>query len=290
MVANTFVTSASVLSSIRLVVIHGGMAHEDELLGAALILAKVGTDVRLERRDPTPEEMADPTVVKLDIGKQYVPESSALDHHQSKDLPCAAVLAGEWLGVKDDLLGAFQAIGMVDEIDRNGPFAVAKKLGIDPQLIFRLQSPLAGALKGMFERCKGTVPQHLVELLREIGKDFLSRAERFGKDLTVLKALKTFTVKGLKAVRLPDKEPNDLRGTPALQAYLDAEGVNIFVNLSRDNKSLQVTRVNDHPKVDFGRLKGGPIQTDFVHVNGFTAVLKNESDLDAALEIAIAAV
>jgi hypothetical protein len=282
---NSFVATTEIVAAVRTVVIHVGGAHEDEILGTALILAKTSAIVRVERRDPTTQDLADPTVVVLDVGKQYAPELSNLDHHQDATLPCAAVLAARWLGIEAEILGAFPALALVDKLDRTGPMAVAKELGVAPKLIFDFQSPLAGAVKSMIEKVRGALPPHLVDLLRDIGLTITGQAERFGRDLAALKALQTFEVKGLKAVRLSD----ELRGTPALQEYLDSSGVNIFINRGRDNASWQVTRVNDHPKVDFRRLKGGPIVTTFVHANGFTAAVVNESDIRPALEAAIEA-
>jgi len=293
---NTFVSSIETLAAVRVIVTHNGPAHDDETVGTMVLLAKIKAarvalgltlpPVRVERRDPVAADFADSSVIVLDVGKQPLDlVQGNLDHHQDPNEVCAAILAARYVGLEAEMLGAFPALSITDKLDRKGPFAVAKELGVEPKLIFGLQSLLGAALKGRFEKFNGAVADHFVELLCELGEELVDQAERFGRDLAALLALPTFEVKGgLKAVRLPD----ELRGTPALQAFLDQSGVNLFLSKERSNKGYQMTRVNDHPAIDFRRLKDGPIGMLFIHPAGFTAAVLKESDVDAALEVAIA--
>ncbi|RME27279.1 MAG: hypothetical protein D6806_04870, partial [Deltaproteobacteria bacterium] len=65
------------------IVTHGGQAHHDELLAVALALGRFGP-LPVERRDPTGEELDDPRVMVIDIGRRHEPRLLDFDHHQWK--------------------------------------------------------------------------------------------------------------------------------------------------------------------------------------------------------------
>ena len=69
------------------IITHAGKAHLDDLMACAIAVAHLriwndSTDVTIERRDPTYEELDDSTVVVLDVGGRYEPTNSNFDHHQ----------------------------------------------------------------------------------------------------------------------------------------------------------------------------------------------------------------
>lgn len=74
-------TVVEVLSSIRLAITHPGIFHGDET-SAWAYLKLLGITAPLERRIPTAEELADPTVLVFDIGGQHDVTLRNFDHHQ----------------------------------------------------------------------------------------------------------------------------------------------------------------------------------------------------------------
>lgn len=64
------------------VIVHGGEFHADEVSCIAMLaIVFPEFELRVERRDPTPEELADPTVFVLDVGGKLEPELNNYDHH-----------------------------------------------------------------------------------------------------------------------------------------------------------------------------------------------------------------
>ena len=79
--------------TMKYIVVHGGRAHLDDVMACALamcrkgpasqddgiqeILAKEWITTPIYRRDPTPDELADPTILVLDVGRKLEPGFSA---------------------------------------------------------------------------------------------------------------------------------------------------------------------------------------------------------------------
>lgn len=68
------------MNDLKLIVVHPGIFHADDIMAVAYLLSLVSVPV--VRRNPTPEELADPQVACVDVGGQNAPELSNYDHHQ----------------------------------------------------------------------------------------------------------------------------------------------------------------------------------------------------------------
>jgi len=80
-------------NEITKIITHGGPAHRDEFLGCCLVLSKF-PNVPIYRRDPTKEELADPTCAVVDVGRDFNPSLHNYDHHQfSRDSAPACALS-----------------------------------------------------------------------------------------------------------------------------------------------------------------------------------------------------
>lgn len=65
----------------KAIITHEGIFHADEAMATAIVKKKVGW-LPVFRRNPTPAEMQDSSIIKLDVGGIYDPSISAYDHHQ----------------------------------------------------------------------------------------------------------------------------------------------------------------------------------------------------------------
>jgi len=71
----------------RYAVIHGGECHRDELYSVGLaanlglISTVIGSATEVYRRDPTEEDLRDPMVLVMDVGRRLQPERLNFDHH-----------------------------------------------------------------------------------------------------------------------------------------------------------------------------------------------------------------
>jgi uncharacterized UPF0160 family protein len=63
------------------IITHGGVFHADDLFACAYLQSFLGP-LPIIRRDPTPAEMADPAIIKIDVGGVFDVGTSAYDHHQ----------------------------------------------------------------------------------------------------------------------------------------------------------------------------------------------------------------
>ena len=76
--------------TLKHVVTHNGRAHRDDFFAVALAIYHHGVHT-VVRRDPTEEELNDPNVLVLDVGRRYEPGLNNFDHHQlpPSQLDCA---------------------------------------------------------------------------------------------------------------------------------------------------------------------------------------------------------
>lgn len=153
------------------IITHGGMAHMDDFMSVCMLAAKFDGDVNVYRRDPKPEELADPNIYVVDVGKKHQPELNNYDHHQLPRDPakCALTLLEERFGWGLANLGWF---GVVELRDVSGPKAVADKFGFQKYPYF-MQSPVEKSMMAMFQKCYGhlAVDHDLIKMMTKIGED-----------------------------------------------------------------------------------------------------------------------
>lgn len=75
-------TSKCILDAVKEIVTHPGKFHADELFAVAY-LREAGCTAPVSRRVPTPEDLANPRVLIVDVGGQYDPYLLNFDHHQN---------------------------------------------------------------------------------------------------------------------------------------------------------------------------------------------------------------
>lgn len=89
----------------KYIVTHSGRAHRDEFYAVGLAAVLFGI-TKVFRREPTTEELEDPDVLVVDVGRQFNPTWGNFDHHQ---LPrgtkeCALSLMAKWFEVPHELV------------------------------------------------------------------------------------------------------------------------------------------------------------------------------------------
>lgn len=135
--------SFDVLSAIRMVIVHpGATSHQDEQVASALAVTFGAANV-IERREPTEAELNDASVLVLDIGNQLDWDRRNIDHHQldRTQVDCAYSLLADKLGVRADLEKLFPWFSLGAVMDQQGPYQVAKNIGVTPDNLFALLGP-----------------------------------------------------------------------------------------------------------------------------------------------------
>lgn len=76
------------------IIVHNGMFHADDVMAIAILRQIFGaTEVPIMRtNEVAQEDLNDPDVFVVDVGRQYVPSLNNYDHHQDDSLPSACML------------------------------------------------------------------------------------------------------------------------------------------------------------------------------------------------------
>ncbi len=111
------------------VIVHPGRFHLDEVVAVSLlklICEKNSEELFLRRCLPTQEELDDPETWVVDVGGIYNPALRNFDHHQDRNLQCAAVLVAEAALSPEDLKKLKSFLQAVDEADRGNKTSADK--------------------------------------------------------------------------------------------------------------------------------------------------------------------
>jgi len=251
------------------IIVHPGQAHEDEIMAVALLLGNEedGRDTLIERREPTLEDLADPSIFCVDVGRQHIPSLNNFDHHQrgrnEKPENAASLVARH---IKLDTSEFIWWDNFV-LLDVSGPNAVAQKMGLE-RFPFSLQSGILSGLKNVFE----ANPNVLVPVLREIGKSLIKMSTDAKTESVAWRtSAEVQEVKGLNVIVWEKKLPGNWAGK-IKNEFEKAHHITIAAAIMPDDRGdgWTLLRFNDHVSVDMNRLQGD-IRAKFIHAGGFVA-------------------
>lgn len=264
---------------IRTILTHPGGAHKDELLAVCLLVAR--HRVPVVRREPTPADLDDPGVVVIDVGGQHDPSRSNFDHHHfpREHAPtCALSLVLQDLGLYDDALNFCDWLEPAEWFDSRGPKRTAEWLGVPRRAISRLNSPIDITVLRRFARTERLEPgDPLYEFLGFVGSDLLEYLQgvRQGIDEVAARVEHWSLMAGdvaLDAVFLPRGEPAIDEPSSAVANYIRERKlesrVAAMVYPDRRGDGYGIARFEDHPALDFGRVRDEP-DVHFAHVSGY---------------------
>ena len=267
--------------TINQIVTHPGGAHKDEVLACSVLLALY--PVPIFRREPTEEDLADPRTCVVDVGHRHEPERSNFDHHQfprDHRPTCALSLVLDFLGVYEDAVRFCDWLEPAEWLDCRGPVTTAEWLGVERDVLTRLNSPVDVTLLRRFAR-ENTLRSGdvLWEWMRMIGEDLLdylktlrSRLEKIGEhaELWELQAKgDSFRVLFMpRTDPLPDEPSFGLGRFIESQGWADSTAGLIYPD--RRGSGYGLSRFNDDPRLNFTRIEAQP-DVHFAHKQGFVA-------------------
>ena len=255
------------------IVTHGGGSHMDELISVCIVLAMNDDIEYVERRPAKPEEIADPTVWVLDQGGFHDPENRNFDHHQfpAGTRKCTLSLIADHFDLKNDLDETvwFRVLVLDDTL---GAIKTAGELDCSATLLKGLMNgPINEFVLARFEQAKKLDSENeLVKLLSAIGTHIVTNIRNMKERLQLIREKAEFDeVNGLKVLFFMEDVPDPKL---SIAAYLKETGKNtgVVVVANTRESGWSLSRVADHPRVDFRRIKDADDVT-FVHVNGFVA-------------------
>ena len=260
---------------------HPGGAHTDEFLACSVLLTL--HPVAIARREPSPAELANPSVCVVDVGHRHEPALNNFDHHQlPKDHPptCSLSLVLQHLGIYDDARQFCDWLETAEWFDTRGPIDTAKWLGTTADVLAKLNSPITATLLKRFALAKRIEPaEPLWEMMRLIGADIVDYVNSLRARLAFLADHAQFWTLELagrpaQVLFLPRTDPLPEEPSFGLDRFIRIRGLEeqVVAVVSPDRRSpgYGLERYRDNPRVDFTRLAGQP-GVHFTHARGFVA-------------------
>jgi hypothetical protein len=248
-----------------------------------------GVVPKVERKNPTEEELNNPYVVIGDVGERHQPELSNFDHHQferDSDPACALTLLLKDMTIYEESLRGFRWLDSTEKFDSKGPFFVANEIGIEWNKISDATfSPIEETILHMFSKST-EVNETMIELMTSFGSELLNTLEQFtGRWQQLSDSITTSLVYGNEVVFslgiLGDNDP-----TFALNAYVADNHPNAVATITHDDRGdgYCLFRLNDSPKIDFSKIESDE-RILFAHKNGFVAKTHDKLESTDILEL-----
>lgn len=260
---------------------HPGGAHKDEFLACCLLLAE--NEAPIVRREPTPDDLADPATAVVDVGGCHEPELGNFDHHQfPADHPpvCSLSLVLQHLGMYDDARAFCDWLEAAEWFDTRGPIDTARWLGASRETLAKLQSPVDITLLRRFAFEKSVQPgEPLWQVMQWIGSDLLAYLRGMRERLDFVAAHAVTWRADPAAVAddvlfMPRTEPmpqEPSAGLPRHIATLDGgAAITAMIYPDRRGPGYALARHEDHPAYDFTRIANCD-DVHFAHARGFVA-------------------
>lgn len=289
------------MTPLATIITHPGGAHADEFLACSVLLTL--HSVPILRREPAPEDLANPAVCVVDVGGRHEPELHNFDHHQfPPDHPpaCSLSLVLQHLGLYEDARLFCDWLETTERFDSRGPIHTAKWLGVTMDALLQLNSPINGALLRRFAQSTRVDPgEPLGEIMRLIGEDILAYVKSMRARLDFLARHAEFWTLDLagrsaQILFVPRTDPLPDEPSSGLDRFIQSRGLvdQVIGMVSPDRRSAGygLERYRDNPRLNFTALAGRP-GVHFTHARGFLAktTLTDVAELQALLALAAVA-
>lgn len=269
------------MTPFSLLLTHPGGAHKDEFIASSILLAT--RPVPLVRREPTEADLADPATLVLDVGHRHEPALNNFDHHQlprSAPPTCSISLVLQALELYDDAREFFDWLEPAEWFDCRGPNETARWLGIDREIVNKLNSPVDGTLLRRFAQASRLEEgDPLWEIMRWIGDDLLTYLRELRSRLDfIARHAQRWPLgddpAGPEIIFLPRTDPLPDDPSAGIDRYISNRGligrVIGTITPDRRNTGYGLSRFRDHPRLDFTKITAEP-DVHFTHAGGFVA-------------------
>lgn len=266
------------MNKINSILTHPGGAHKDDFLACCLLLAIHPAPI--VRRNPTPAELEDPYVCVVDIGGRHEPELMNFDHHQfPREHPptCSVSLVLQALDLYEDAQRFCEWLEPTEWFDCRGPVKTANWLGVDREVLNKLNSPIDVTVLRRFAYAEFLGPGDIVwELMKMIGEDLMNYVKSLRERLNYLMQACEIWELGTqeKVVVLPKAENMPSEPSLGMGRFVEMKEISseviALVYPDRRGNGYALTRYNDCARLDFSRIETeGDVL--FCHTQGFLA-------------------
>jgi hypothetical protein len=279
---------------IQQILTHPGSAHKDEFLACCLLIAV--HKVVLVRREPTSDDLNDPSTIVVDVGGEHDPARMNFDHHQfpaDAEPICALSLVMQHLGIYEDARLFCEWLEPAEWFDTKGPVKTAEWLGVKRETLSKLQSTIDVTILRRFATSQRLEPGQLIwELMQLIGNDLLYYLRTMRERIQVLEEHLHFwemekNGENFYAVFLPRMDASIDDPSGAMSRYLRSIGqdeeIVAMIYPDRRGQGYGLSRHNDHPRLNFTLIEHHE-DVHFAHPRGFVAKT-SATDVDRLREL-----
>jgi hypothetical protein len=275
---------------IRKLITHPGRGHADDLYSSALLAALL-PEIPIERREPSGQELADPSVLIYDTGRRHEPNRNNFDHHQmeKEETRCALSLILEQLGLRDKALKFWPWLRPSEILDTQGPKGLGEYLESDFRTqILPVMSPVEGIVLEWWSEQTTVRPQSEIHaFLQRMGQRLLGQLEEIAQRLTLLAETTEFvTVRSGMAefevafLHIPKADKPSLH----VERFWEEIGKTPVVSVSHDDRGAGTALYShDTELLDFVPLQGRE-DIAFVTSSGWLAKTRQPLSKKEALE------
>lgn len=269
------------MKPVKYIVTHPGGAHKDDFLACCLLIHQHKVSVR--RKEPTPEELADPEIIVVDVGHEHDPAKGNFDHHQFPfDHPptCALSLVLQDMELYEDARNFCDWLEPAEWLDTRGPNDTAKWMGVPREVITQLNSPIDVTLLRRFAshtELDETSP--IWQIMQMVGEDLVVYLRDLRKRLEYVDQHSEFwqiesqSGDKLEVLFMPRTDPMPDEASGGLFRYVDEQGktesVIAMVYPDRRGEGYGLSRFNDDKRLDFSSLEESCDDVHFAHKRGF---------------------
>lgn len=267
--------------TVQLIVTHPGGAHKDDFLACSLLAHLHG--VPIQRREPTDEDLANPSICVVDVGGAHDPERNNFDHHQfPRDAPplCALSLVLQDMGLYEDALSFCAWLRPAEWLDTLGPNKTATLMGIPRTALGELNSPLDITLLNRFANQTELHPESpIYQVMCMVGEDTVNYLRTLRERLNYLKEhgqYWTIETDGEPIQALFLEKSDTISNDPSfgIHAFIESEGkaseIQAMVYPDRRGSGYGLTRYNDNQRLNFSQIESHD-EVQFAHKRGFVA-------------------
>ncbi|MDA7790644.1 MYG1 family protein [Opitutales bacterium] len=266
---------------IKKIITHPGGAHKDEFLACCVLLAN--DSVSILRQETTDQDLSDPQVVVVDVGHRHEPQLNNFDHHQfprDAEPTCSLSLVLSKLGIYEDARSFCPWLEVAEWFDCRGPNDTADWLGLDREVVGKLNSPIdITILQGFAKQMEHNPGEPIWEVMQMIGKELVEYITGLrGRIDEVSKIEEVWDLKHgdeeFKVIFAPRTDPSIEEVSGALGWRVKELGLEdeVYVMVYPDGRGqgYGMKRFNDREEVDFSRIEKES-DVRFAHARGFIA-------------------
>lgn len=266
---------------IKKIITHPGGAHKDEFLACCVLLAN--DSVSILRQEATDQELRDPQVVVVDVGHRHEPQLNNFDHHQfprDAEPTCSLSLVLSKLGIYEDARSFCPWLEVAEWFDCRGPNDTADWLGLDREVVGKLNSPIdITILQAFAKQTEHNPGEPIWEVMQMIGKELIEYITGLrGRIDEVSKIEEVWKLKHgdeeFKVIFAPRTDPSIEEVSGALGWRVKELGLEdeVYVMVYPDGRGqgYGMKRFNDREEIDFSRIEKES-DVRFAHARGFIA-------------------